>query len=553
MLGRPAGDSRSAPTVGYLPELFRYQAWLSGREVLAAHCRLAGLPRSTGRRRSTPRCIAAGISERGGDRVGGYSKGMQQRLGLAVALLGDPAVVFLDEPTSALDPVGRLEMRGIVHDLRERGTTIFLNSHLLTEVERVCDRVVILDHGRVVAAGPLADLLSEHHLRVRVTGLDRPAAELLAAFGPLTEVDGYLEIVRPRSGAGAGSGGDPCRGRRPRVRRRASPGDARRALRRGGRGAAAGTAAARVGRQRRFGQANGRLMPLLDLAWLTVREVARRRLFVILVLITVASVALSAWGFSQVKEALSSQDVGNGLEAGGLTGELALQFIYAQLLILVTFMFSFILALSAVFIAAPVIAGELESGIALTILARPVGRSAYLLGKWLGVAAIICVYAVASGLVELVVVDLITGYLPPDPLLGVAYLSAQALVLLSLTILLSTRLSAITAGVACVAIYGLAWIGGIIGGIGVAMGEASIGRIGDLSRLLLPTDGLWRGVVYHLEPRELLLLVDQAGPLTAAFPFLVETPPTPGFLAWCVLWFTVVLGLAVLSFRRREI
>ena len=138
-------------------------------------------------------------------------------------------------------------------------------------------------------------------------------------------------------------------------------------------------------------------------------------------------------------------------------------------------------------------------------------------------------------------VDLITGYLPPDAR-GVACLSAQALVLLSLTILLSTRLSAITAGVACVAIYGLAWIGGIIGGIGVAMGEASIGRIGDLSRLLLPTDGLWRGVVYHLEPRELLLLVDQAGPLTAAFPFLVEAPPTPGFLAWCVLWFTVVLG-----------
>ena len=201
LLGRPAGDREARRHVGYLPELFRYQAWLSGREVLAAHCRLAGLPRSTWAPQIDAALHAAGISERGGDRVGGYSKGMQQRLGLAVALLGDPAVVFLDEPTSALDPVGRLEMRGIVHDLRERGTTIFLNSHLLTEVERVCDRVVILDHGRVVAAGPLADLLSEHHLRIRVTGLDRPPAELLAAFGPLTEVDGYLEI----------SGLDPAR------------------------------------------------------------------------------------------------------------------------------------------------------------------------------------------------------------------------------------------------------------------------------------------------------------------------------------------------------
>ncbi len=201
LLGRPAGDREARRHVGYLPELFRYQAWLSGREVLAAHCRLAGLPRATWAPQIDTALHAAGISERGGDRVGGYSKGMQQRLGLAVALLGDPAVVFLDEPTSALDPVGRLEMRGIVHGLRERGTTIFLNSHLLTEVERVCDRVVILDHGLVVAEGPLADLLSEHHLRIRVTGLDRPPAELLAAFGALTEVDGYLEI----------SGLDPAR------------------------------------------------------------------------------------------------------------------------------------------------------------------------------------------------------------------------------------------------------------------------------------------------------------------------------------------------------
>jgi ABC-2 type transport system ATP-binding protein len=200
LLGRPAGDREARRHVGYLPELFRYQAWLSGREVLAAHCRLAGLPRSTWTPQIDAALHAAGISERGDDRVGGYSKGMQQRLGLAVALLGDPAVVFLDEPTSALDPVGRLEMRGIVRGLRERGTTIFLNSHLLTEVERVCDRVVILDHGRVVAAGPLADLLSEHHLRIRVTGIDRPA-ELLAAFGALTVVDGYFEI----------SGLDPAR------------------------------------------------------------------------------------------------------------------------------------------------------------------------------------------------------------------------------------------------------------------------------------------------------------------------------------------------------
>jgi ABC-2 type transport system ATP-binding protein len=196
LLGRPAGDREARRHVGYLPELFRYQAWLSGREVLAAHCRLAGLSRSTWGPQIDAALHAAGISERGGDRVGGYSKGMQQRLGLAVALLGDPAVVFLDDRRrrSTRRPAG---MRGI-HGLAAR------HDHLpqlpSAEVEPVCDRVDILGHGRVVAAGPLAYLLSEHHPRIRVTGIDRPA-ELLAAFGALTEVDGYLEI----------SGLDPAR------------------------------------------------------------------------------------------------------------------------------------------------------------------------------------------------------------------------------------------------------------------------------------------------------------------------------------------------------
>ena len=294
--------------------------------------------------------------------------------------------------------------------------------------------------------------------------------------------------------------------------------------------------------------------PLLDIAWLTIREAARRRLFLVLILITAACVGLSAWGFSQVREAILSSPEGLGeVEAGGLTGELALTFIFAQLLILVTFMFSFILALSAVFIAAPVIAGELESGVALTILARPIGRTTYLVGKWLGIAILVCVYATLSGIVELAVVGALTGYVPPDPAFALVYLCGQALVLLTLTILLSTRLSAITAGVACLAIFGLAWIGGIIGGIGTAMNQPTIGQVGELSRLLLPTDGLWRGVVYHLEPREILLIVDQAGPLTAAFPFLVETPPAAGFVVYVVAWFAVILGLAALSFRRREI
>ena len=138
--------------IGYLPELFRYQAWLTAREVLDLHASLAGLPtppaaapRSTGSSRSS------GWPGGTDDRTGGFSKGMQQRLGLAAALLGDPALVILDEPTSALDPVGRDDVRAIIREARDRGSAVLLNSHLLGEVERLCDRVAIVNKGRVVA------------------------------------------------------------------------------------------------------------------------------------------------------------------------------------------------------------------------------------------------------------------------------------------------------------------------------------------------------------------------------------------------------------------
>ncbi|MGH2407986.1 MAG: ABC transporter ATP-binding protein, partial [Candidatus Limnocylindrales bacterium] len=192
VLGRPAGDLEARRRTGYLPEMFRYQAWLTGREVLGVHCRLMGLPRGTWDGEIRAALQATGLADRGSERVSGYSKGMQQRLGMAVALLGRPDVVFLDEPTSALDPVGRLEMRPILRALRDRGATVFLNSHLLSEVERVCDRVAILDHGRVVAMGRLDELLEERRLRVRVTGLSDAARAALARFGTVGEEDGWL-------------------------------------------------------------------------------------------------------------------------------------------------------------------------------------------------------------------------------------------------------------------------------------------------------------------------------------------------------------------------
>src|ERR1700716_1319317 len=132
VLGRPIGDLNTRRRIGYLPELFRYQHWLSAREVLAVHCERAPLPRSSWNDEITSALEPVGLTDRANDRVGTFSKGMQQRLGLAAALLREPELVFLDEPTSALDPVGRHDVREIIRGLAARGTAVFLNSHLLS-------------------------------------------------------------------------------------------------------------------------------------------------------------------------------------------------------------------------------------------------------------------------------------------------------------------------------------------------------------------------------------------------------------------------------------
>ena len=128
--------------------------------------------------------------------MSGFSKGMQQRLGLGVALLGQPELILLDEPTSALDPVGRTDVRAIVRAARDRGATVILNSHLLTEVEQVCDRVVILHRGRAIASGPLDEVVAADGVRLRVSELDDAGRSALAQFGPLA-VDGEWLTIRP--------------------------------------------------------------------------------------------------------------------------------------------------------------------------------------------------------------------------------------------------------------------------------------------------------------------------------------------------------------------
>lgn len=153
MLGHPIGTVESRKKVGYLPELFRYPDWLTGRQLLEYHAEICGLTRSERKNVIADVLERVGLAGRERERIRGYSKGMQQRIGLACALLSDPELIFLDEPTSALDPIGRKEVRELIVELRDQGKTIFLNSHLLSEMETVCDYVGIIHRSELIVQG----------------------------------------------------------------------------------------------------------------------------------------------------------------------------------------------------------------------------------------------------------------------------------------------------------------------------------------------------------------------------------------------------------------
>jgi ABC-2 type transport system ATP-binding protein len=164
--GEPAGSAAARAAIGYLAELFRFPEWLRADELLELHQRLAGSDGGSAERDQLLELVD--LSDARGVRVGAMSKGMQQRLGIAQALVGNPRLLMLDEPTSALDPVGRRVVRDLLVELKRRGVAVLLNSHLLSEVERVCDRVAILVGGDIVARGSPAELAQARGVEVDV-------------------------------------------------------------------------------------------------------------------------------------------------------------------------------------------------------------------------------------------------------------------------------------------------------------------------------------------------------------------------------------------------
>lgn len=287
------------------------------------------------------------------------------------------------------------------------------------------------------------------------------------------------------------------------------------------------------------------LAPILTFAKLTVWEASRRKMLIAVVLLTLVVIGATGWGFHQLRYATGPR--------GEPIGDFQLRLIASQVLIFVAFLFAAVLALMSVLIAAPSISGDIESNLALSMLARPVRRSELVLGKWLGLAALVSLYAAGAGVLEVIVVNWMTGYMPPRPLELILYVAGVGLVLLTVALLLSTRLAGMTAAIIPLICYFMAWVGGILGGAGEAIGNQELIATGVVSKLLLPTDGLWRAAVYAMEPASLVATYRAAGSAIAAFPFAATDGPAPAFLAWVAVWFAAMIGLTLWSFRRREI
>ncbi len=191
LLGAPIDDYRIRERAGFLPEHFRFHDWLTASEFLGLHADLYRMPRQAARRKAAELLERVGLAPHSGQKLREFSKGMLQRVGLAQALLNDPDLVFLDEPTSGLDPVGRRLVRDIIRELRAQGTTVFLNSHLLSEVEITCDRVAFVKHGEVLQTSSLQTLMDgEVRVEVRARNLQPELVLGLSRWSRNARADG---------------------------------------------------------------------------------------------------------------------------------------------------------------------------------------------------------------------------------------------------------------------------------------------------------------------------------------------------------------------------
>jgi ABC-2 type transport system ATP-binding protein len=199
LLGKPIGDRQAMRQIGFLPEHFRFQEWLTADEFLLLHGQLLGMKKDDLQKRREDLLERVGLTPFRNKPLRTFSKGMLQRIGLAQALLNRPALVFLDEPTSGLDPVGRRLVRDVIREVRGQGTSVFLNSHLLSEIEVTCDRVAFIQHGEVVRVLELASLSNDQtSVAIRVSNLAAESLNGLSQWGREIQLDGeFVHMIVP--------------------------------------------------------------------------------------------------------------------------------------------------------------------------------------------------------------------------------------------------------------------------------------------------------------------------------------------------------------------
>jgi len=282
-------------------------------------------------------------------------------------------------------------------------------------------------------------------------------------------------------------------------------------------------------------------MTVVTIAAMTLREASRRKVLWALAGLTAVLLGLDAWGFAKIPGLETDQ-------AGELTsGEARL--VASLLLNLVMFTMSLIVALGTAFLAGPTLSGEIESGISAAVLARPVRRVWVLLGKWLGLSLFAAGYVAVAGTIQFVIVKLTVGYVPPDPVIALVVMAAEAVILLTLALMLASVLSPMASGVLAVGCFGATWVAGVIGGIGTVVGNEGVARIGEVSRVVLPTDGLWHGVMHAMQAPSVLT----ENPDVIGNPFLGTLSLTPAYVAWVVVWVAIVLSVTATAFARRDI
>jgi ABC-type transport system involved in multi-copper enzyme maturation permease subunit len=282
---------------------------------------------------------------------------------------------------------------------------------------------------------------------------------------------------------------------------------------------------------------------MMHVAILTVVEIARRRFALLAGIGVVALGVLTGWGLHAMRAG-----VGAHPHAMGQSEALRMA---AFLLPFISFLFSFVLAFAAAMSASTMLSAEVESGVLLPVLARPISRTAVVVGKALGLAVVVAAFAAFYGLVEYSVVFATTGFVPPHPVLAIGALAGAGIAVMLLTLALASRLQAIASGLVAILGFGFAWFAGIAGTLAAVYKNETLVHAATISQLLLPTDALWRVSAFQLEPALFVTQLQRQGAWPG--PFFVTTPPPPAMVMWAVIWAILVVAIAARSFSTRDV